>query len=850
MTNQSATSCKIDNQILVINKTICDSIDTIDASQRGFLSQLILAQLRTFVEHIMLKVYAVTELKVQDIDNKWENIIKAVEFVKTRGNLKFLRQFHNFLQISASHYTLEQESSERLMLKYYEYLLRVKDFLEAKYSINVLGNLDNFPLNTDSTLKEYYEKIADKVDRHKSSTPKNVSTDSYYIQKIKPFFVNQKVYYEVTFSPTNEKTNKFNRVIAFTYLDISSYYAVNLSTINDSINILNKTMPIFIIVKWGTWIRPCELNNFSLITGDHLNIQRDNLEYRNLMIYLTITGFNLVNIIDFSNELFQRVKLRIVSSTGVASFFGVLEKCREIISGNKSGSNVLRYLLYHLHNGVIKNQLNSRNERLSNLSLKYGCIPFDEMPFNSSLIDHNPKLWDVLDCIDPSGRKHELFARLIRNNAEINGQLFTAVKDISGFEEIETLITAYNNSLYYKHSGRRLIMDKGHVYIKEYIDDTQFIIGKLNELIGNGISNYSNSVNSWLQSTVHVIDCEEKKEVLAQMFESSRVALIYGSAGTGKSTLINHISHFFSDKSKLFLANTNPAVDNLKRRVTASNCEFSTITKFVKKKNVATEYDLLIIDECSTVSNRNMRAILEKATFKLLILVGDIYQIESIEFGNWFSIAQSFIPATSIFELTKPYRSNNENLLDLWKRVRNMDETILELLAKQGYSTTLDASIFEPAETDEIILCLNYDGLYGINNINRFLQECNPNEAITWGLQPYKANDPILFNESERFAPLIYNNMKGKIVRIATLENQIQFEIELDRVINGLDVYNYDNLELLEDSANGNSVIRFTVDKYKTTDDDDDGSSLTMVPFQVAYAVSIHKAQGLEYKSV
>ena len=54
---------------------------------------------------------------------------------------------------------------------------------------------------------------------------------------------------------------------------------------------------------------------------------------------------------------------------------------------------------------------------------------------------------------------------------------------------------------------------------------------------------------------------------------------------------------------------------------------------------------------------------------------------------------------------------------------------------------------------------------YGINNINRFLQGNNKNEPIQW-VQVYKINDPILFNESERFAPLIYNNLKGRIVDI------------------------------------------------------------------------------------
>lgn len=63
------------------------------------------------------------------------------------------------------------------------------------------------------------------------------------------------------------------------------------------------------------------------------------------------------------------------------------------------------------------------------------------------------------------------------------------------------------------------------------------------------------------------------------MFENSRVALVYGSAGTGKSTLINHIAHLFADKKKLFLAHTNPAVDNLKRRVTASKGVISEDTK-------------------------------------------------------------------------------------------------------------------------------------------------------------------------------------------------------------------------------------------------------------------------------
>ena len=78
---------------------------------------------------------------------------------------------------------------------------------------------------------------------------------------------------------------------------------------------------------------------------------------------------------------------------------------------------------------------------------------------------------------------------------------------------------------------------------------------------------------------------------------------------------------------------------------------------------------------------------------------------------------------------------------------------------------------------------------------------------------------------------------------------RIQFDIELDTVINGIDAYGHD-FELLDNSAGGNSVVRFSVYSTKSTDEDDDSTSETVIPFQIAYAVSIHKAQGLEYRSV
>ncbi|MCT3958241.1 AAA family ATPase [Elizabethkingia anophelis] len=832
----------LNSHIIDIDKTICKNIEKFDSSERGLLSQNILSQLRNFVEHIALKV--LEEARKTKVNNTYENIKDAIEYIKARGDLKFLSRLHKLLQISASHYTLNEESSERLMLKYYEYLLKIRIFLKDTYNIETLNNINNFPIQTDSNLQEYYEKISIVINQSAKYRTDIPYKDRFYIQKIKPFFVNKEIYYEVTFRRANDNASKFDRIIAFTKEDILDNYAVKLSISKGSIKILGKNMPIQIIDKWEVSIRPCEINNFSKILG--VSVNSSGKDYYELMKYLTESGLNLIEIIDLDDFYYSQIKRRIIEKAGSSYIFQIFDECREMSEKRLSGHNILRYLLLKLNNKIIKKQYrNSQCHLLGNLYLNYGCIPFDQMPYNSALINHNPKLYDLFATINTEDRQYELLARHIKNNTEYKGQLYTSIKEVENFENIEELVEKWNKNLYKTHGHRKIEIYKSHLYIVNYETTTVEIVKKLKEISTNGIKNYTNSINSWLKSSAYKIDSEEKEIALKEMFEHSRIALIYGSAGTGKSTMINHISNFFVAEKKLYLANTNPAVDNLKRKINVANCSFQTITKFYWSSS---DYDLLIIDECSTVSNSDMLKIINKAKFRLIILVGDIFQIESILFGSWFNLVKYFIPKSSIFELQTPYRSSNKNLLTLWERVRNIDENILETLTRNNYVTTLDNSIFENTQEDEIILCLNYDGLYGINNINSFLQDSNNNTPFIWGTHTYKVNDPIIFNESGRFSPLIYNNLKGKILYIELLENEIQFDIEINLVLNEFDVEYYD-FELLENAKNGNSIIRFRVDSYKSTDNDDDDSS-NVVPFQVAYAVSIHKAQGLEYNSV
>ena len=49
---------------------------------------------------------------------------------------------------------------------------------------------------------------------------------------------------------------------------------------------------------------------------------------------------------------------------------------------------------------------------------------------------------------------------------------------------------------------------------------------------------------------------------------------------------------------------------------------------------------------------------------------------------------------------------------------------------------------------------------------------------------------------------------------------------------------------------NGDTIISFFVDKVSSETYDEDTDNISYFPFQISYAMSIHKAQGLEFDSV
>lgn len=846
-----------DKEIIKASDAIDKALASINKDNRGEVSIRVLSLVRNLndnvAEKIWMDLYPDTPRSVNKVGKEFSKV----------SSLRFIERFYQYLGKSVSHFTPTEDGAERLMLKYYQYMVQLKKVMKERYDIEILKNLDLFILDTDEKTQDYYNKVAEQINL---IDDKSISSnaDNYYVNRIKPFVAKNEIYYEVTLEPALGKPNKFNRVTAFTKYEIFENYSVALKFVDTFINVFGVNFPIRIINDWAVSIRPCEFNNFAAILNMSTSIQRGNAEYKMLMDYIKEYQVSLVDIIDYDEIQYQSLKMMITTATrGNHSYiFDILDQCRGYSNGKCRGKNILRFLLNRMNNEIIKDQWPYGNGRTyANFHLSSKCRPFDEHPFSFHPKGHVINLYELYECIDSEGHEGEIISRYIENNAYSNSKLFTPVSELKNIGDINTIqeiIEGYNEELYGGFRPRAEIgIYKDYLYNNGQENGIVEIIKKLSSrtLMCSPLADcFSDNAVEELKNLPpeEKLDDPTKEKILKGMFSHTNVYFIYGAAGTGKTTLINLVTKLLRGKRRLYLAKTNPAVDNMRRKIKNDdeNGIFSTIDSFVYSY-CSSAFDLVVVDECSTVKNEDILDIINKIGSATLILVGDTYQIEAIGFGNWFSICRAVIPDKCRRELKMAYRTSDPNLKKLWDEVRNMkdDNYVLEETVRNDYSHIIDEDIFHKRSRDEIILCLNYNGLYGLNNINRLLQLDNPNKDVTLGIWKFKIGDPVLFNDFHRFS-ILYNNLKGTIVNIVEEKAYIYFAIQVDSLFTEEDVKEESGLDYI-DSDGIKTTVGFKV--YRTKPFESDGDFVEnqhIVPFQVAYAVSIHKAQGLEYESV
>lgn len=340
---------------------------------------------------------------------------------------------------------------------------------------------------------------------------------------------------------------------------------------------------------------------------------------------------------------------------------------------------------------------------------------------------------------------------------------------------------------------------------------------------------------------------EKQKKALTDSFVNTSVSLISGAAGTGKTTVIKAFIKNNPGKKVLCLTTTNTANNNLKIKDFAGDVTYKNISQFENERN-HDYFDIVIIDEASFVPTKSIDTILKSYGESAFLFVGDPGQIESIEFGNWFELLLDILKNKGVvFTLDVEHRTQVTELYNVWKEVRvGKKKGVLELLSAYEMTEEINDDIFKIQE-NEVVLCLNYDGLYGINNINRYLQASNNHEAHEYQQNLYKVGDPVVFITNDYSAYGIYNNLNGKIAEIKDKAEDITFKIELYDQLNYVGSLSPE-IEVIEEDSRCYAIVqkmKYYNDKY-----DSDMDTRTKLPFQISYAMSIHKAQGLEFDSV
>lgn len=840
---------KVRNQAIVENINRMDCINT----TRDDVSKMMLMYLEDMCKSALLLNAIKLGFNNPDLRLAWEIALLSRETKYLCTFLKGLRYIDGRIP--------EDGQSERLMLKYYNFLWQIRNFLYISFNLVVLGNLEKFPLNIDKIDQEYYEILAKAIESVQYQSNQLFSS-RFYVQKKTPFFVGKERYYEITLQLSGIYSTKYNRITVYSKENIDSGYSVQIGYKDTAIDLWGINSNIKVITNWKVSIDPTCLNKLGKILHIPLKLNAKYGEYQSLMKFLTSTGINLLDFIDIGVEQFNICLDNIYKEVNTEHFKEVLLELQKNYSKNSTipGTYTIRYLILHLKEDALEGVLPSiyqPKQLKSPLYLSSKCYPFEKNPYIANLVGRKTTSSSQLtDIQNVTGMKLYNKCRpyvLLKNRIHTTGELYFPLTEIASQEEIDEFNSALDS--WQRLSGDIIIQEDDLVCIDSFEKKTIELLKRLLEYSNKGNKGQKELNGRFIKNieSVKRFDDPSKKQALENIFTDSQIALIYGAAGTGKTNLINYISNLMNKKRKLFLTKTHTTLQNLKRRIEnpGVDADFVSIDRFTKKV-ILESYDIIFVDECSIIDNDTMLKFMNKISEDtFVVLAGDVFQIESINFGNWFFYAKDIINTNGAnIELINTWRTEDETLKDLWNEVRTKAPLITEKLAIDGeFSEDIGQNIFSKSDDDEVVLCLNYDGKFGLNNINQYFQNANKNSGVvTWKEWGYKIGDPILFNDTKRF-DLLYNNLKGRIVDIVKTAEYIMFTIDIDILLTEADCRS-EEIEFV-DIIDDTTRISFKVFAFDdSVEESEIDKILTVIPFQIAYAISIHKAQGLEFNSV
>ncbi|MBI2854865.1 MAG: ATP-dependent RecD-like DNA helicase [Chloroflexi bacterium] len=344
----------------------------------------------------------------------------------------------------------------------------------------------------------------------------------------------------------------------------------------------------------------------------------------------------------------------------------------------------------------------------------------------------------------------------------------------------------------------------------------------------------------WVQQTNRMELAELQKEAIRKAIRS-KVLVITGGPGTGKTTLINSLIKILEKKRQRILL-ASPTGRAAKRLSEVTGREAKTIHRlleynpkehgFARNEAYPLEADVIIVDESSMIDillmNHTLKAVPPQAT---LILVGDVDQLPSVGPGN---VLKDMINSgcIDVVRLTEVFRQAQESMIvlnahrvnqgqfvstkaqgktDFYFIERDDPGKVLEVVKELCCRRLPSTFGLDPVE-DVQVLTPMHRGTVGVGNLNAEMQSLlNPQgSAVSYGDRIFRAGDRVM-QTCNNYEKEVFNGDVGRVTSVDLVEHRIQVNF------NGR-VVSYDRADLDE--------------------------------LVLAYAISVHKSQGSEYPAV
>ncbi len=345
----------------------------------------------------------------------------------------------------------------------------------------------------------------------------------------------------------------------------------------------------------------------------------------------------------------------------------------------------------------------------------------------------------------------------------------------------------------------------------------------------------------WVQERMDIKLAKNQVEAIKEA-SRSKVLVITGGPGTGKTTIINAILKIFTPlKIRIQLA--APTGRAAKRMSEATGQEARTLHRlleysmtkggFQKDDKHPLSCDVLIVDEASMIDTILMHHLLKAvplhATF---ILVGDIHQLPSVGPGNVLKdiLASGAITVVALDEIFRQAResriivnAHRINRGDLPIRQAPGEKSDFFFIEQEDPEQVLNTILDLAAErvpnyfgldpmNDIQVLTPMHRGVVGAANLNQALQNrLNQNtREMERGGRIFRIGDKVM-QIKNNYDKEIFNGDMGRIVRIDPETRDV--------------IISFEDRQLPYDFAELDEII-------------------------LAYAVSVHKSQGSEYPAV